>query len=58
VRWESLFGDAISIVTTLVTLILLINIVLAIITMFRERREPSSGPRAARSPSSSRARSR
>jgi len=42
VRWESLFGDAVSIVTTLVTLILLINIVLAIITMFRERREPSS----------------
>ena len=40
--WESLFGDAVSIVTTLVTLILLINIVLAIITMFRERREPSS----------------
>ena len=40
--WESLFGDAISIVTTLVTLILLINIVLATITMFRERREPSS----------------
>jgi len=42
VRWESLFGDAVSIVTTLVTLILLVNIALAIITMFRERREPSS----------------
>ena len=41
-RWESLFGDAVSIATTLVTLALLINIVLAIITMFRERREPSS----------------
>jgi cardiolipin synthase len=42
VTWESLFGDALSIVTTLITLVLLINIVLAIITMFRERREPSS----------------
>jgi len=42
VSWESLFGDAVSIVTTLVTLILLVNIALAIITMFRERREPSS----------------
>jgi cardiolipin synthase len=42
VTWESLFGDAISIATTLIALVLLINIVLAIITMFRERREPSS----------------
>lgn len=40
--WETLFGDAASIVTTLVTLILFVNIILAIITMFRERREPSS----------------
>ena len=40
-NWESLFGDAVSIVTTLVTLILLVNIALAIITMFRERREPA-----------------
>ena len=41
-RWESLLGDAVSIATTLVTLILLINIAPAIIAMFRERREPSS----------------
>lgn len=40
--WESLFGDAASIATTLITVILFVNIVLAIITMFRERREPSS----------------
>jgi cardiolipin synthase len=40
--WETLFGDAASIATTLITLILFVNIVLAIITMFRERREPSS----------------
>jgi cardiolipin synthase A/B len=39
---EALFGDAASIATTVITLILLVNIVLAIITMFRERREPSS----------------
>ncbi|HEY5978383.1 MAG TPA: cardiolipin synthase [Microlunatus sp.] len=41
-RWEALFGDVASIITTLIALILLVNIVLAIITMFRERREPSS----------------
>lgn len=40
--WETLFGDAASIATTLITLILFVNIGLAIITMFRERREPSS----------------
>ncbi|HYI58661.1 MAG TPA: cardiolipin synthase [Microlunatus sp.] len=40
--WQSLFGDAASIATTLITLILFVNIILAIITMFRERREPSS----------------
>ena len=40
--WENLFGDAASIATTLITVILFANIVLAIITMFRERREPSS----------------
>ncbi|HEU5486291.1 MAG TPA: cardiolipin synthase [Microlunatus sp.] len=40
--WETLFGDAASIITTVITIALLINIVLAIITMFRERREPSS----------------
>ena len=39
---EALFGDAASIATTVITLILLVNIVLAIFTMFRERREPSS----------------
>jgi len=42
VTWQSLFGDAASIATTLITLILFVNIILAIITMFRERREPSS----------------
>lgn len=40
--WESLFGDAASIATTVISLVLLVNIVLAIVTMFRERREPSS----------------
>jgi cardiolipin synthase len=40
--WETLFGDAASVATTVITVALLINIVLAIITMFRERREPSS----------------
>ncbi len=41
-NWETLTGDAASIATTVITLVLLVNIVLAIITMFRERREPSS----------------
>ncbi len=40
--WETLTGDAASIATSVITLVLLVNIVLAIITMFRERREPSS----------------
>ncbi len=40
--WETLTGDAASIATTVITVVLLANIVLAIITMFRERREPSS----------------
>ena len=41
-NWETLTGDAASIATSVITLVLLVNIVLAIITMFRERREPSS----------------
>ena len=40
--WETLTGDAASIATSVITVVLLVNIVLAIITMFRERREPSS----------------
>jgi cardiolipin synthase A/B len=34
--------DAIGVATLVITMVLLINIVLAIVTMFRERREPSS----------------
>lgn len=40
--WEDLTGGAVSLVTLVVSFVLLGNIVLAIITMFRERRDPSS----------------
>ncbi|MDN5761394.1 MAG: cardiolipin synthase [Microlunatus sp.] len=40
--WETLTGDRASLATFLVTVILILNIFLAIIPMFRERREPNS----------------
>lgn len=41
-NWDTLIGDAALIITSLIVLVLFVNIVLAIVTMFRERREPSS----------------
>lgn len=40
--WDSLTGDVASLITSLLTIVLILNVFLAIIPMFRERREPNS----------------